>query len=54
MMHKKVTEVSNALKCRYIDPPFKWGSNASEFLEQVNNGTIDVTYCENEKRQVQK
>ena len=30
------------------------GSNASEFLEQVNNGTIDVTYCENEKRQVQK
>ena len=54
MMHKEklLKLASNALKCHYVDPPFKWGPTSSEFLEQVNNSTIDVTYCENEKREV--
>ena len=53
---RKVAEVSNALKCHYITLPFMWGPNATEFLEQVNNGTstVDFVYNNSEKSQVQK
>ena len=46
--------MSNAFKCHYVDIPFKWGPNATEFLVQIHNGAVHVAYSDNENWQVKK
>ena len=40
--HHKIKEVSQALRSRYLGDTFRWGPKATECLQQIHNGVINV------------
>ena len=49
----KITEVSQALRSRYLQEKFRWGPKATECLKQIENGTIQVIVDEAVKTKLQ-
>ena len=57
--HRKITEVSKALKSRYLEQEIRWGPFASDCIQAIKNGEIvvqerELTKQDEERKRLEK